>query len=68
MKGHKNVVTLLLGIGKVDVNLRDRSGLMPLYYVAAMGHRNIIQLLLATGKVDVNATRKNLRPAITAAR
>ncbi|KAH7237429.1 hypothetical protein B0J15DRAFT_538684 [Fusarium solani] len=68
MKGHENIIKLLLSMGEVDVNLRDNSGKTPLYWAATLGHQGIVDLLLATGQADVNVTIEGGQTAISMAR
>lgn len=54
--GHEEVVKLLLGTGKVDINSKAAQdfGQTPLSYAAKNGHEGIVKLLLDTGKVEIN--------------
>ncbi|PYH30682.1 sex-determining protein fem-1 [Aspergillus neoniger CBS 115656] len=52
--GHKEVVKLLLGTGKVNVDCKDSYNATPLSWAAMHGHEKVVKLLLDTGKVDVN--------------
>ena len=55
-RGYVKIVELLLGTGKVDVNIYSRaiSNHTMLMEAALKGNDSIIKLLLETGKVDVN--------------
>jgi ankyrin repeat protein len=52
---HEAIVKLLLQIGKVDVNSRDKSGRTPLSWAAEKGDETLVKLLLESGKVDVDS-------------
>jgi hypothetical protein len=52
--GHKDVAGLLLA-NKAEVDIRDSTGVTPLYAAAADGHTDVVALLLAN-KAEVNAT------------
>jgi ankyrin repeat protein len=52
---HEAIIKLLLQIGKVDVNSRDKSGRTPLSWAAEKGNETMVKLLLESGKVDVDS-------------
>ena len=52
--GHEAVAGLLLGTGKVDVDLKNRYDRTPLWRAAKGGHEAVVKLLLETGKVNVD--------------
>ena len=48
-KGHEAVVKLLLGMGKVDANVKDNDGRPPLWWAVVAEHDAIVKLLLVIG-------------------
>jgi ankyrin repeat protein len=56
--GHKAIVKLLLGTGKVDAESIGENGRTPLSWAARYGHKAVVKLLLDTGKVDADSTDK----------
>ncbi|KAK2045708.1 hypothetical protein LZ31DRAFT_575023 [Colletotrichum somersetense] len=68
-EGHKEVVSMFLETGAVDVNLRDQWNRTPLLLAAGRGHKEVVRMLLKTGKVDVNLRDlRNQTPLLLAAR
>ncbi|KAF5675926.1 ankyrin repeat-containing protein [Fusarium denticulatum] len=59
--GHEAVVKMLLDIGKVNIDARDKGGQTPLSCAAENGHEVVVEMLLDTGKVDVDARDKGGR-------
>jgi ankyrin repeat protein len=53
--GLTDIVKLLIGTGKVDVDSKDSGDQTPLSWAALKGHEAIVKLLLETGKVDVDS-------------
>ncbi|KAK3493505.1 heterokaryon incompatibility protein-domain-containing protein [Neurospora crassa] len=58
------VVELLLGSGKVDVNLQNDRGETALHLAASKGHEDVVKLLLDSGKVDANKQDENGQTAL----
>jgi ankyrin repeat protein len=46
--GHQAVVKLLLGIGKVEADVKYEWSQTPLFRAAEIGHESIVKLLLET--------------------
>ncbi|KAK4446795.1 ankyrin repeat-containing domain protein [Podospora aff. communis PSN243] len=55
IKGHVDIVQLLLDSKKVDIDPRDSEGRTPLSHASQWEHSDIMQLLLITEKVDINS-------------
>jgi ankyrin repeat protein len=49
----------LLEIGKVKVDLKDKSGRTPLLWAARNGHEAVVKILLEIGKAEVNLEDKD---------
>lgn len=49
------MVKLLLATGKVDIDSKDSTSRIPLFWAAKNGDEAVVELLLATGKVDIDA-------------
>ncbi|KAF1952691.1 ankyrin [Byssothecium circinans] len=52
MKGHETVVKLLLYLGRINVDSKDKYRLTPLSEAAGNRHEVLVELLLDTGRVD----------------
>ncbi|GBN59406.1 Ankyrin-2 [Araneus ventricosus] len=55
MRGHLEVVKLLLNHYKIDVNAKDKYDKSCLYLAVVKGYKTIVQALLRHPKIDVNA-------------
>jgi ankyrin repeat protein/HKD family nuclease len=51
----KDVVKLLLGVGKADIKLQDDDGNTPLLLAVEHGNYAVVELILDTGRADVEA-------------
>jgi ankyrin repeat protein len=54
-EGHLEVVKLLLTEGSIDLNIKDKDGVTPLWWATQNRHDELAALLLAELNVDVNA-------------
>ena len=52
--GHKAIVELLLKMGKVTIDLKDKDSWILLLWAAKKGRKAIVKLLLNIGKVNIN--------------
>ncbi|PQE15320.1 ankyrin repeat-containing protein [Rutstroemia sp. NJR-2017a BVV2] len=59
IRGHKDIVQLLLATDGVDLNCKSKDGQTPLSCAAQYGHKDIVQLLLATDGIDLNCESKD---------
>jgi ankyrin repeat protein len=64
--GHEEIVTLLLGNEKVDVNVQDEHGRTSLIMAIQTERKDIAELLLNTGKVDVDSNIGDWMPLSSA--
>jgi ankyrin repeat protein len=53
--GHETAVRLLLSIGAIGADLKDRDGRTPLFWAARNGHAAVVQLMLDTDTADVDS-------------
>lgn len=58
-RGQEGVVSLLLEVGKANVEVQDKDGRTALLWAAEYGHDTVIRLLLEVGKANVEARDKN---------
>jgi ankyrin repeat protein len=58
-KAHKDVVELLLTVGKASVDKADEDGTTPLVIAAEKGHSGVVELLLTVGKATVDRADEN---------
>lgn len=64
IKGHLEVVKLILPVLGSKVNAKDKYGNTALIYAAAHGYFEIVKLLLSIVEIDVNAINKNGHSAL----
>jgi ankyrin repeat protein len=64
--GHEEIVTLLLGNEKVDVNVQDEHGRTSLIMAIQTERKDIAELLINTGKVDVDSNIGDWMPLSSA--
>ena len=57
LRGHKEIVRLLLAQAGIDINATNNSGATALMFAASGGDKEIVELLLVQGGIDI--TRKN---------
>jgi ankyrin repeat protein len=63
--GHDVIIRLLLAVGNVDVESKDRDGRTPLSWAAENGHEAVVRLLLATGNVHVESKDRDDRTPLS---
>jgi ankyrin repeat protein len=64
--GKVDIVTLLVGSGRVDVNALDRCGWTPLHLAAQFGMREIVEVLLEREDAQVAQKTPNVRSFVVA--
>ena len=52
---HKEVVMLLLEMGKAEVETRDNDGRTPLWWAARQGHREVEEVLMERRRANIDA-------------
>ena len=66
IKGHKEIVQMLLQQEKIDVNKQDGfGGETALMWASQKGHKEIVQMLLQHKNIDVNLQDSGGRTALT---
>ena len=59
IRGHKEVVALLLEQNGIDLNAEDSKGLTALHTACDRGHQQVVALLLEQNGIDLNAADKD---------
>jgi ankyrin repeat protein len=66
VKGHVDVVVLLLACAGIQVNRVEHRGLTPLFMACQKGYLDVVQALLKHPDIDVNYAWKGVTPLCTA--
>jgi len=62
IRGHMDIVKMLLEYPEIDVNIEDARGNIPLYHAIYNKHRDVLELLLNHPTTDVNKVANDSTP------